>query len=133
MILYAEKDKPEKEEVVNEEKKSGFFARGQKEAGEEDEKKVEEKLTKKDEKKTQAKASSGATAQTASSAVTATNIYGGKVVVNDAPSGRKYIFPSGVSVELHPDDVEHIRGKMRESGGCCGRPLQSTPYFQVDG
>lgn len=50
------------------------------------------------------------------------------VAEDKTPSGNAYVWPqSGAEVEVHPDDVEWLLGKIRK--GCCG--ALDYPYFEL--
>ena len=53
------------------------------------------------------------------------------VVVNNAPSGRRYEFaPGEVKYDVDPLDVQHLLSLAREQATCCGGGTQSAHYFE---
>lgn len=55
----------------------------------------------------------------------------GRVVVSDAPSGKRYDFPhAGAKLPLEPEDLEFMDGKTK-STGCCGSPQIPKKTFDI--
>ena len=56
----------------------------------------------------------------------------GRVVVSDAPSGKRYDFPrAGAVLPLESEDYEFMKGKVKVTGGCCGNPRKEKKQFEI--
>lgn len=58
----------------------------------------------------------------AAAKITATSRVPGRLIINGAPSGKRYEFVNaGVSLEVDQGDVEFLRSRGSIQGGCCGK------------